>query len=88
MVTLLIDASVVDVLDLAVSFGRDDGFCSLFLYHFNKMIGIVALVGQQGVSFDAFNEIMSKNDVIALSGRADQTNWKAERVCGGVDLGA
>lgn len=52
------------------------------------MIGIIAFVGQQGVSFDAFNEIMSKDDVIALPGCADQTNWKAECVCGGVDLGA
>lgn len=52
------------------------------------MISVIAHVGQQGIGIDAFDEIMGKGDIVALSGRADQAERKAERVCGGVDFGA
>jgi hypothetical protein len=52
------------------------------------MISVIALVAQQGIGIDAFDEIMGKGDIVALSGRADQAEGKAKRVCCGMDLRA
>jgi hypothetical protein len=37
---------------------------------------------------DAFDEVMGKNDVVALTWRANQTDGKSERIPGRVDFGA
>ncbi len=43
------------------------------------MIGIIPLVGKGGIGLEALDEVMGKSDVAALSSRADQPDWKAER---------
>jgi hypothetical protein len=52
------------------------------------MISVIALVAQQGIGIDAFDEIMGKGDIVALSGRADQAEGKTKCVCGGMDFRA
>jgi hypothetical protein len=51
-----------------------------------QMIGV--LVGDRDVGFEAVDQLVREGDVVALSGRADQTHRIANRVAGGVDLGA
>jgi len=50
------------------------------------MIGVVALVGDRNVGFEAVDQFVGEGDVVALSGRTDQTHRIAEGVAGGVDL--
>ena len=52
------------------------------------MVGIISLIGQQGLSFDLVNEIMSKSNAVALARCAKQTDGKSERITCRVDFGA
>jgi hypothetical protein len=52
------------------------------------MIGIISLVGDGNLGLDAVDQVVGEGDVVALSGRADQADGKAERLGGGVDPGA
>lgn len=52
------------------------------------MIGIIAFVGNRSGSLDAIDEIVSKGDVVTLSGRCDQTNRKPECLRCSMDFGA
>ena len=52
------------------------------------MVGVISLVGDGGIGVDTVDQIMGKGDVVALAGRADQSDRQAERLGGGVDLGA
>ena len=51
------------------------------------MVCIVAFVGQKGVGFDPFDEVISLCDVVALAGRSDQPDRQTKGVGGGMDLG-
>ena len=42
------------------------------------MAGVVALVGDRGPSIEAIDEIMSKSDVVALSGAGDEADRIAD----------
>jgi hypothetical protein len=52
------------------------------------VVGVISLVGDSGIGVDTVDQIMGKGDVVALAGRADQADRKAERLGGGMDLGA
>jgi hypothetical protein len=52
------------------------------------MIGIITFVGKIRHGLETVDEVMRKRDVVALSGRADQSDWKAECFCGSMDFGA
>lgn len=52
------------------------------------MVGVVALVGDCRFGLDAVDQVMGKGDVVALAGRGDQADGKAQRLGGGMDLGA
>jgi hypothetical protein len=52
------------------------------------MIGVVAFVGDRSVCDEAFDQIMRKSNVVALSRRTDQAQRIAKRVTGGMDFGA
>ena len=87
-VALLVEFGVVGALDFAVSLWRNDDPGSGFSDPVSEMIGIIALVGQRGLSRKALDEIMGEGDVVALTWRADQADRIAVGVAGGVDLGA
>ena len=53
-----------------------------------EVIGVVSLVGDGGIGIDTVDQVVGEGDVVTLTGRADQTNRKAERLGGGVDFGA
>ena len=57
---------------------------------FAQMVGVVAFVGDGGFSFSrqALDQIMSESDVVALSGRAYQAHWIAQRIPCGVEFRA
>ena len=59
------------------------GFCDPVA----KAIGVVTLVGEGDVGGEAFDQLVGKGDVAALSRGADQAHRIAERVAG-VDFGA
>ena len=61
---------------------------SSFLHLFNKMVGIIPLIGQQSPGLDVFDELMGKGDVMALARCAEQADGKPQRIAGGVDFGA
>ena len=75
-------------LDPAVALGRDDDFSTVCGDLFGKMIGIISLVGEGRRGLDAVNQVMGNRDVVALAGRADQSDGKPKRLGGGMDLGA
>jgi hypothetical protein len=53
----------------------------LLLFHlFNKTVGVIALVGQEGLRLDAIHEVMGERDVVALARRGDVAHWKPKRV--------
>lgn len=52
------------------------------------MIRIVTFVGDLGIGGETVDQFMGKSDVVALSGRPDQTDRKAESFGGGMDFGA
>ena len=75
-------------LNPAVALWRDDELGSGFSDPVGKVIGIVSFVGDCHFGLDAVDQIVGEGDVVALSGRGDQANGKAERLGGGMDLGA
>lgn len=87
-VALLVEFGVVGALGLAVALGRDDDPRSGFGDPIDEMVGVIALVGQRGLGLKALDEIVGEGDIVALARRADQADRIAERVAGGVDLGA
>lgn len=54
----------------------------------DQMVGVISLVGDGGLGIDAVDQVMGERDVVALAGRADETDGEPERLGGGVDLGA
>lgn len=87
-IALLVEISVVVPLDLAVALWRDDDFGAGLGDPVGEMIGIVALVGDCRFGLDTVDQVMGKRDVVALAGRSDQADGKAERLGGGMDFGA
>ena len=73
---------------LSVALRRDDDLCAAFGDPADEMVGIISLVGDCCIGVDAVDQVMGKGDVVALPGRADQAQRKAEGFGGGVDLGA
>ena len=87
-VALLIEIAVVGALDLAVPLGRDDDLGSGFGDLIAQMIGVVALIADRGARIEALDKLMCEGDVVTLPRRTNQAERIAERVTGGMDLGA
>ena len=86
--SLFVEIEIIWPLDLAIALGRDDHLGAACGDPVGQMVGIVSLVGDGGLGLDALDQIMSESDVVALAGRAEQADRKAEGFGGGVDLGA
>jgi hypothetical protein len=87
-VALFIEVGVVEPLNLAVSFRRDDGLCADLGNPVDDMVGIIAFVGDCRGSDNAIDKLGGEGDVIALTGRADQTDRIAEGIASRVEFGA
>jgi hypothetical protein len=87
-ISLLVEISIVGTLELAVTLWRDDNFGARFGDAIDKVIGIVSFVADGGIGVEAIDQVMSEGDIVALAGRANQADRKAERLGGGVNLGA
>ena len=87
-VALFVEGGVVGALIRAVALGRDDDLPSRLGDPLDEMIGVVSLVGNGGFGLDAVDELVREGDVVALPGRGNQANGKAQSLGGGVDLGA
>lgn len=88
MIALLVEVGIIGSLDLAVSLRRNDDPGAAGDDPVREMIRVITLVGDGRSSGDAVDQVMSKSDVVALTGRADQTDRKTEGFRGGVDFGA
>ena len=88
MVALLVEVGIVGALDPSVALGRDDDLAAAVGDPVCEMVGIVSLVGDGRLRIEAVHEVVGERDVIALARRADQADREAERLGGGVDLGA
>ena len=86
-VALLVEIGVVGPLHLAISFRWDDGLGAGLSDLVDEMVGIIALVGNRRARSKAVDEIVREGDVIALPGRADQTDRVAETIASGMDFG-
>ena len=87
-VAFLVEVGVVGALDGSVTFRRDDDFASGLGDPVAQMIGVVALISDRDLGFEAVDQLVREGNVVALPGRADQTHRIAKGVAGDVDLGA
>jgi hypothetical protein len=87
-VAFFVEIDVIRALDPAVSFRRDDGFCAGLGDLLDKMISVIALVGDHHVRSETVDKIVCEGDVVALPGRADQTDRIAKTIASGMDFGA
>ena len=87
-VALFVEIGVVGALELAISLRRDDGFGSRFSDPVAQVVGIITLVGDRGADLEAVDKFMCEGNVVTLAGAGDQTDRIAERIAGGMDLGA
>lgn len=85
-VAFLVEIGVVCALDLAVTLGRDDDGGAVFSNPVGEMVGIVSLVGEGRLGLDTVDQVMGKRDVVALAGRAYQSDGKSERLGSGMDF--
>ena len=53
-----------------------------------QVVGIIALISQDGAGLQAVNEFVRTGDVIFLAWASDQPDWIAKCVAGGMDFGA
>ena len=87
-VSLLVEIEIAGTLYLAVPLGRDDNLGASFGDAIDKVIGVVSLVADGGFGVETIDQVMSEGDIVALAGRSDQADRKAERLGSGVNLGA
>jgi hypothetical protein len=71
-----------------VALGRDDDLGAGFGDAIDKVIGVVSPVADGGIGVETIDQVMGEGDIVALTGRANQADWQAERVGSGVNLGA
>ncbi len=87
-VAFLVELGVIGALHPAVAPGRDDGLGAGSGDTVNQMICVIAFVGERRLRLDGLDEFMGESDVVALSGAGDQADRVAQRIAGGMDLGA
>src|SRR6266446_912828 len=80
---------VVEALLFAIGFRWNDGEFTGFLQRFeHPLVGIEAFIGDHRASFDARQQDVGSIQFTGLSLAEMKSRWVAERVHGGVDLGA
>lgn len=67
---------------------RNDGFCAGGGYSIHSPLPIIAFVCQNMTGFQAVKQRFDLRDVVALAAGQDEANGVAERIGGGMDLGA
>jgi hypothetical protein len=66
-IALLVKFAVVGPLCLSISLGRDNDIGSSLFDPVAQMISVIALVSEDGLRFEAVDEVVCQSDVIALS---------------------
>lgn len=87
-VTLSVKMFVVGALNLAVALGWDDDLRSALDHGVGETVGIVTLVGDDGIRLEALDQLLSQGDVVALARRIDEADGKTQSVTFGMDFGA
>lgn len=87
-IALFVQLGIVDAPALAVSLWRDDDLRTRCRDPVAQMVGVVALVGQEGVGFDPFDKFVRQGDVVALPRTGDQADRKTEGFGRGMDFRA
>lgn len=87
-VTLSVKMFVAGALNLAVALGWDDDLRSALDHGVGETVGIVTLVGDDGIRLEALDQLLSQGDVVALARRTDEADGKTQSVNCGMDFGA
>ena len=87
-VALPVEMFVIGALDLAIALGWDDHLRPGIDDGLDEMVGVVTLVGDDGISVEPFDQVMGQGDVIALTRCTDEANGKSQSITGGMDFGA
>ena len=87
-VAFFVELGVAGSLDLAVALGWDDDLGAGSGDVLDQMICVIAFVGKCRLGLEAIDQIMGESDVVALSRAGDQADRVAQRIAGGMDLGA
>ena len=87
-IALLIEVRVVGPPVCAVSPWRDDDLGPCGRDPLRQVVCVIALVCDRDLGRETVDQLMGECDVVALSGGADQAQWQAKGLGGGMDLGA
>ena len=87
-VSFSVETLVVGALNLAVALVWDNDLRSALDDGVGETVGIVTLVGDDGIRLETFDQLLSHGDVVALARRTDEADGKAQSITGGMDLGA
>ena len=80
-VAFTVEREVTVAFGHSVRFGRDDRFDGAYRQALDEVIGVISLVGEKGLGFDACQECGGLCDVVGLpTGKAER-----ERIAQGVD---
>lgn len=71
----------------AIGSGRNYGFGASGLDSGHEMVGVVALVGHDGLARQILDQCRGTVDVGDLPGREDDAQWVAQRIDGNVQFG-
>ena len=84
----LVERLVMVAWRFAVGPGRDDSLGSHVAYGIPQVVSVVSLVGDHGTGLEAVQQFVAARDVMALPRPEQQAHRVAQRVGGGVYLGA
>ncbi len=87
-IALFVERLVVGERRAAVGFWRNDRLRGAFEDSLAQVIGVITLVGDDGVGLKAFDQVVRLGDVVSLAWPEQQADRVAERVGRGVDFGA
>ena len=87
-VALPVERLVMVAWRFAVGPGRDDSLGSHVAYGIPQVVSVVSLVGDHGTGLEAVQQFVAARDVMALPRPEQQAHRVAQRVGGGVYLGA
>ena len=66
-IALFVEFAVVVPLRLSITLGRDNDSGSSFFDPVAQMISVIALVSEDGLRFEAVDEVVCQSNVVALS---------------------
>jgi hypothetical protein len=86
-VALAIEGEVARPLDYAIGLGRDDRLDPPLLKGQDQAVGVIGLVGEEGLRLDVFQERLGLAEIRGLAWGQGEGDRIAQRIDEGVDFG-